>query len=64
MILLILKLVMSPKLPLSAPDYGIDIENGINGFMSKYADSLDKHGIPVRIIKRFLHLVNVSHNAS
>ena len=47
MILLTLKLVMSPKLPLSAPDYGKDIETGIDGFMSRYADNMDTNGIPV-----------------
>ena len=47
MILLTLKLVMSPKLPLSAPDYGKDIETGIHGFMSRYADNMDTNGIPV-----------------
>ncbi len=47
MIILILKLVMSPKLPLSAPDYGTDIQAGVLDFMGKYADNLDKHGIPV-----------------
>ena len=47
MIVLILKLVMSPKLPLSAPNYGQDIEAGIQSFMNKYADNLDKHGIRV-----------------
>ena len=45
MIVLILKLVMSPKLPLSAPNYGHDIEAGIQSFMKKYADNLDKNGI-------------------
>ena len=47
MILLTLKLVMSPKLPLSAPDYGKEIEAGIDGFMSRYADNMDTNGIPV-----------------
>ena len=47
MIVLILKLVMSPKLPLSAPDYGKDIEDGIQSFMSKYSNNMDTHGIPV-----------------
>ena len=48
MIVLILKLVMSPKLPLSAPNYGHDIEEGIQNFMNKYANDLDTHGMPVR----------------
>ena len=47
MILLTLKLVMSPKLPLSAPDYGKEIEAGIQGFMSRYADDMATNGIPV-----------------
>ena len=55
MILLTLKLVMSPKLPLSAPDYGKDIETGIHGFMSRYADNMDTNGIPVS--KMFMTLV-------
>jgi len=50
MILLTLKLVMSPKLPLSAPDYGKEIEAGIQGFMSRYADNMDTNGIPVNDI--------------
>ena len=33
MVVLILKMVMSPKLPLSALDYGTDVEQGINNFM-------------------------------
>ena len=53
MILLTLKLVMSPKLPLSAPDYGKEIEAGIHGFMSRYADNMDTNGIPVS--KRSVH---------
>ena len=36
MVVLILKLVMSPKLPLSALDYGTDVEQGINHFMGTY----------------------------
>ena len=47
MIVLILKLVMSPKLPLYAPDYGEDVHNSIQSFMAKYATNLDTHGIPV-----------------
>ena len=35
MVVLILKLVMSPKLPFSAPDYGTDVEQGIQRFMGE-----------------------------
>ena len=35
MIVLILKLVMSPKLPFSVVDYGRDVEAGIQHFMGK-----------------------------
>ena len=42
MVVLILKLVMSPKLPFSAPDYGSDIEQGIDHFMSKWGSLAKK----------------------
>ena len=40
MVVLILKLVMSPKLPLSALDYGTDVEQGINNFMGTLTQML------------------------
>lgn len=52
MIVLLLKLVMNPKLPLSAVDYGRDVEAGIAQFMNKYSTNLDSHGIPVSLCLR------------
>jgi len=50
MIVLILKLVMSPKLPFSVVDYGRDVEAGIQHFMAKHATSLSDHGVEVQDI--------------
>ena len=50
MIVLILQLVMSPKLPLLASDYGLDIKTGVHNFMAEYADDLSKQSIPVGIL--------------
>ena len=42
MIVLILKLVMSPKLPFSVVDYGRDVEAGIQHFMGMKSLSFDR----------------------
>ena len=56
MVILILKLAMSPKLALSPLDYGMDVKVGMNGFMEKHADKLSQNGIQVRITLSFLFL--------
>lgn len=51
MIVLMLKLVMSPVLPLSPHQYGKDIEKGIQNFMGKYADTLGKKCAKFKLFK-------------
>jgi len=52
MVVLILKMVMSPKLPLSALDYGTDVEQGINNFMEKYNAILHQHKVDITGIRQ------------
>lgn len=49
MVILTLKLAMSPKLSMSPLHYGLDVQEGMHKFMAKYADNLSQHGIQVNI---------------
>ena len=48
MVILTLKLSMSPKLGLSPLDYGLDVQEGIERFMGSYADILSHHEVQVQ----------------
>lgn len=50
-VILILKLVSSPKLPLSAADYGNDVKAGVQAFMGQHGSTLNDHGVKADDIK-------------
>jgi hypothetical protein len=64
---LILQLVMSPKLPLLASDYGQDVNSGVQLFMAKHADLLATHGVQVKDItsaaSKFVEVTNKFNNS-